>query len=44
MDTQHTTLSAAMIKIEDLISEGYDSFKLFKSLGMWNVIVNGESK
>lgn len=44
MNTTHVTLSSALIKIEDLISEGYASFKLFKNLGLWNVIINGELK
>lgn len=38
----HTSLNAALLTIEDLISQGYASFKLFKQDGAWNTIVNGE--
>lgn len=44
MNTQHTTLNAALSTIEDLISQGHTSFKVFKELGLWNVIVNGDAK
>ena len=40
MKTSHITLSAAMITIEDLVAQGHTSFKVFKELGLWNVIVN----
>lgn len=40
MITQHATLSAAMEKIEELVSEGHSSFKLFRTEMVWNVIVN----
>ncbi len=41
MTTQHTTLNAALHTIEDLISQGFQSFKLYRSEGkVWNVIVN----
>lgn len=40
MNSQHNTLSAAMIKIEEHISEGFASFKLFKQDSQWYVIVN----
>ena len=44
MNSQHTTLDAALTTIEQLISQGYSSFKLYRSEGLWNVIVNGEGK
>lgn len=40
MKTSHTTLSAAMITVEDLVAQGQTSFKVFKEMGLWNVIVN----
>jgi hypothetical protein len=41
MSSQHTTLNAALTTIEDLISQGFSSFKLYRSEGkVWNVIVN----
>lgn len=41
MNTQHTTLNAALTTIEQLISQGHQSFKLYRSEGkVWNVIVN----
>lgn len=40
MKTTHVTLSAAMITVEDLVSQGHTSFKVFKELGLWNVITN----
>lgn len=41
MSSQHNTLDAALGKIENLISQGYSSFKLYRSEGkVWNVIVN----
>lgn len=40
MNSKHTTLSAAMITVEDLVVQGHTSFKVFKELGLWNVIVN----
>lgn len=44
MNTQHTvydTLNEALTTIEDLISQGFSSFKLYRSEGKgWNVIVN----
>ena len=40
MNTQHTTLDAALSTIEDLISQGFSSFKLYRELNVWNVIVN----
>lgn len=42
--TTHTTLNAALLIIEGLISQGYVSFKLFKQDGAWNTIANGEGK
>lgn len=44
MKTVHTTLSAAMIKVESLVSKGHKSFKLFREESVWYVIVNGEGK
>lgn len=44
MKTVHVTLSAAMITVEDLVVQGHTSFKVFKELGLWNVIVYGEGK
>ena len=39
--TQYDTLNAALSTIEDLISRGFHSFKLYRSEGkVWNVIVN----
>lgn len=40
MIIQHMTLSAAMITIEDLVEQGHTSFKVYKELGLWNVVVN----
>lgn len=41
MTSQHTTLNAALSTIEQLISQGFSSFKLYRSEGkVWNVIVN----
>ena len=41
MNTQHTSLNAALITIEQYISQGHSSFKLYRSEGkVWNVIVN----
>jgi len=40
----HTSLTAAILTIEGLISQGYVSFKLFKQDGAWNTQVNGEWK
>jgi hypothetical protein len=44
MNTQHTTLNAALNQIEHLVSQGHHSFKLYRELNVWNVIVNGEGK
>lgn len=39
--TKCDTLNAALSTIENLISQGYSSFKLYRSEGkVWNVIVN----
>lgn len=39
--TQYDTLNAALHTIENLISQGFSSFKLYRSYGkVWNVIVN----
>lgn len=40
MKTTHITLSAAMITVEDLVTQGHTSFKVFRELGLWNVIVS----
>lgn len=41
MNSKHTTLNAALNTIEQLISQGHSSFKLYRSEGkVWNVIVN----
>jgi hypothetical protein len=40
MKTIHVTLSAALITVEDLVAQGHTSFKVFKEMGLWNVIVN----
>ena len=40
MKTSHITLSAAMITVEGLVSQGHTSFKVFRELGLWNVIIN----
>lgn len=40
MSSQHTGLDAALGKIEQLISQGFSSFKLYRSEMVWNVIVN----
>ncbi|WP_391560682.1 hypothetical protein [Robertmurraya sp.] len=37
--TQYDTLSAAMVKIEELISEGFSSFKVFREEKVWWVVV-----
>lgn len=36
----HITLSAAMIRIEELASQGHTSFKVFRELGLWYTFVN----
>ena len=38
--TQYDTLNAALSTIEQLISQGFHSFKLYRSEGLWNVIAN----
>lgn len=39
--TKYDTLNAALTTIENLISQGHSSFKLYRSEGkVWNVIVN----
>jgi hypothetical protein len=44
MNTQHMkyhTLNAVLVTIEQLISQGHQSFKLYRSEGkVWNVVVN----
>ena len=40
MKTLHITLSADMFTVEDLVAQGHTSFKVFRELGFWNVIVN----
>lgn len=41
MSSQHPTLNAALQTIEQLISQGHSSLKLYRSEGkVWNVIVN----
>lgn len=41
MPSQHSNLDSALLKIENLISQGFSSFKLYRSEGkVWNVIVN----
>lgn len=41
MKTTHATLNAALSTIETLISQGFSSFKLYRSEGkVWNVVVN----
>lgn len=38
--TTYITLNAALQTIENLISQGFSSFKLYRSEMVWNVIVN----
>lgn len=39
--TKYDTLNAALSTIENLISQGHSSFKLYRNEGkVWNVIVN----
>lgn len=40
MNTKHESLNAALHTIEQLISQGFSSFKLYRSEMVWNVIVN----
>jgi hypothetical protein len=41
MNSQHNSLYSALGQIENLISQGFHSFKLYRSEGkVWNVIVN----
>lgn len=40
MSSQHSNLDSALLKIEQLISQGFYSFKLYRSEMVWNVIVN----
>lgn len=44
MKISHNTLSSAMLSVESLVSQGHSSFKLYRELNVWYVIVNGESK
>lgn len=36
----HITLSAAMIRIEELVNEGHTSMKVWREIGLWYTIVN----
>lgn len=36
----HITLSAAIIRIEELANEGHTSMKVWRELGRWYTIVN----
>lgn len=40
MNTQHSSLDSALLTIENLISQGHSSFKLYRSEKVWNVIIN----
>lgn len=37
---EHTSLSAAMITVQSLVSQGYTSMKVWRELGLWYTIVN----
>lgn len=40
MNTAHDTLTAALSAVEDLVTQGFTSFKLFRELGVWYIVVN----
>lgn len=37
---QHTSLSAAMIAVQSLVSQGHTSMKVWREFGLWYTIVN----
>lgn len=37
---EHTSLSAAMITVQSLVSQGHTSMKVWRELGLWYTIVN----
>lgn len=37
---QHTSLSAAMSTVQNLVSQGHTSMKVWRELGLWYTIVN----
>ncbi|WP_391560683.1 hypothetical protein [Robertmurraya sp.] len=39
---QHTSLSAAMATVQNLANQGHTSMKVWRELGLWYIIVNGE--
>lgn len=36
----HLSLSAAMLTVQDLVSQGHTSMKVWRELGLWYTIVN----
>lgn len=53
MKISHSTLSSAMLSVEDLVSQGHSSFKVWREDSQWYVqtnvstmesLVNGEEK
>lgn len=37
---EHTSLAAAMIAVQSLVSQGHTSMKVWRELGLWYTIVN----
>jgi hypothetical protein len=37
MATQHITLSAALVTVEDLVAQGHTSFKVWREESVWHV-------
>lgn len=37
---EHTSLASAMITVQDLVSQGQTSIKVWRELGLWYTIVN----
>lgn len=37
---EHTSLASAMIAVQNLVSQGHTSMKVWRELGLWYTIVN----
>lgn len=37
---QHKSLASAMIAVQDLVSQGHTSMKVWRELGLWYTLVN----
>jgi hypothetical protein len=40
---EHTSLSDAMLTVQSLVSQGHTSMKVWRELGLWYTIVNGNA-